>query len=634
MIKYKLVVVLVFLAKVLLAQYPVSSIPEELTKKTDCVVRRHDYKLEVKSDKEAQITIKTAITILNEQGVKFGHFSESFDSNTKLSKVKGSIYNAAGKLVRKISSGDFKDYNVDEYGTLLDDSKTKYCEVLYPSYPYTVEYEYRVDVSGYIGLPTFFPVLGYGVSVEEANFTLIYPTSHPIRYKSFGVDQPKQNAIGVDVESLSWSVVDFPSVEPEYFTPVRYEVLPMVLLSPGQFFYDGYSGDFSSWNTYGMWVASLIKGREDLSSATKEKVKLLVAGASTETEKVRRIYKFMQGNTRYVSIQLGIGGFQPFPASFVESKGFGDCKALVNYTKALLSEAGIKSYYTEIGVHGTRISYPEFPSANQTNHIVLCVPIENDTLWLECTNQRNPFGLVPASIQNQIALLIDEEKGGVLVNTAHIESGNRQERTLTLSLLENGTVEGSIETKTYNGEIENLFPELWQARKDQENIILKKYKSLTPTLGKIEYDLNDSTQLYATEFIGFSAKNFASVSGDRLFFPVNPIAVHTSLPPKQKNRRGDLEIRYAYSHVDTTQIKLPVGYRLEMLPKPALIENQFGSYSLKVVVDNGVLTCVRAFSIKLLRLPPAEYDNFVTFLTTVNKSDRQTAVIVKDKADV
>lgn len=69
-------------------------------------------------------------------------------------------------------------------------------------------------------------------------------------------------------------------------------------------------------------------------------------------------------------------------------------------------------------------------------------------------------------IQNQKALLIDEEKGGVLVNTAHIESGNRQERTLTLSLLENGTVDGSIETKTYNGEIENLFPELWQARKD------------------------------------------------------------------------------------------------------------------------------------------------------------------------
>ena len=52
-------------------------------------------------------------------------------------------------------------------------------------------------------------------------------------------------------------------------------------------------------------------------------------------EKAKIVYKYMQEKTRYISVQVGIGGFKPMLAKDVDRLGYGDCKALSNYTKAL-----------------------------------------------------------------------------------------------------------------------------------------------------------------------------------------------------------------------------------------------------------------------------------------------------------
>ena len=90
----------------------------------------------------------------------------------------------------------------------------------------------------------------------------------------------------------------------------------------------------------------MLKDIEDLPKETIAKIASLVAGVKDTKEKARIIYEFMQNKTRYISVQVGIGGWKPTPAKEVDKLGYGDCKALTNYTKALLKSQGIDSYYT------------------------------------------------------------------------------------------------------------------------------------------------------------------------------------------------------------------------------------------------------------------------------------------------
>ena len=70
-------------------------------------------------------------------------------------------------------------------------------------------------------------------------------------------------------------------------------------------------------------------------------------------------------------MQEGIGGWKPIAANKVDAVGYGDCKGLVNYTKALLDAVGVKSHYSVVWAGQRKTSVEKNFFSMQGNHVIL-----------------------------------------------------------------------------------------------------------------------------------------------------------------------------------------------------------------------------------------------------------------------
>src|SRR5690606_16477195 len=166
------------------------------------------------------------------------------------------------------------------------------------------------------------------------------------------------------------------------------------------------TGKVTNWRDFGRGVQDgLLKGKQDLPAATIEKAKQIASQFDHTRDKPTVLYKYMQDKTRYVRVPIGICRFKPFAASYVDRLAYGDCKALVNYMQALLAAVDIPSLYCVVEAGNQKVSLDEpFANAVDGNHIILCVPFENDTTWLECTSNKSPFGYLGDFTDDRLVL--------------------------------------------------------------------------------------------------------------------------------------------------------------------------------------------------------------------------------------
>ena len=147
--------------------FGVAGINKELLKNSNAIVREQEYTFTVSDTGKAVYTGHRVITVLNKNGDSYAEFYDTYDKFEKITIIEGKIYNAEGKMIRKIKSSDFIDQsNISDF-SLFEDNRIKYFIPSVNNYPYTVEYEYAGSMNGIMEYPTCMPQYGYDLSVES-----------------------------------------------------------------------------------------------------------------------------------------------------------------------------------------------------------------------------------------------------------------------------------------------------------------------------------------------------------------------------------------------------------------------------------------------------------------------------------
>ncbi|MDX5339002.1 MAG: transglutaminase-like domain-containing protein [Cyclobacteriaceae bacterium] len=192
-----------------------------------------------------------------------------------------------------------------------------------------------------------------------------------------------------------------------------------LFLAPVQFGMEGYVGQMQDWAGLSKWQFELNAGRDVLPENFRLQILELTKDAKSDFEKIQVLYSFLQKNFRYVSIQLGIGGWQTSSAEDVLKSSSGDCKGLTNLMKAMLKEVGIESQEALVfaGVEEEDIEVDMV--SHQFNHVILRAHAEGNPVWLECTSSTLPAGFLGDFTKNRHVLLIQESGGHLLKTPAY-----------------------------------------------------------------------------------------------------------------------------------------------------------------------------------------------------------------------
>ncbi|MGN6567145.1 MAG: hypothetical protein ACTHJ0_04295, partial [Flavipsychrobacter sp.] len=377
-------------------------------------------------------------------------------------------------------------------------------------------------------------------------------------------------------------------------------------------------------------VYDLNANRDELPEDVKTAVHHLTDTCHDNKEKIKLLYSYLQKSTRYVGIQLGIGGWQTFDANFVGTKGYGDCKALSNYMHSLLKEAGITSYQALVyaGESNSIQMDLDFPH-EQFNHVILCVPTPKDTTWLECTSNFLPAGYLSDFTSDRNVLLLAPDGGHVIHTPVYGNAVNVITRNATGYIDSNDVLHAqavfNYQGSFYSSEKYTILDET----KDKVANHLNSKFSL-PNSRIENYHVDEGTVgciPFIKEKIEMEGAPNINRSGKRLFITPDIIMHSTTTLPAEK-RTKPFEIDRSYQVNDTLFIKLDGKYYAESIPSEVTMSYPFANYSSKITFENGCIKIMRHYSQHKGIYSAALFADYTTVIKAMNNSTAQHKVVL------
>lgn len=623
---YSLIFVLIF--TILFSQeYPISSIPEALKTNANAVIRNDIANITIKAIDDMEISNETVISILDKAGDEQALVMIPYDKTRRISEVKVQIIDQFGKVINKYGKSDFTDVSQSSAGALYMDDRVLFLRYVSNSYPYTIKYSYTVNTPNTIFISDYYPFLSYNVSLQNSEMNIFNKSGINLRTKttesSIATISKSENA-----NNLSYKFKNIAALEKENYAPSLKTILPKVEFSLEKFNLEGKKGDFNSWNTFGNWYYnSLLSPVSEVTPEIKAEVDALHL-SGTISEKVKKLYQYMQGKTRYVNVSIGIGGWQPMPPEDVRKKGYGDCKGLSNYMRTLLSAADIKSYYSIITSDGTPQSFDaSFPKMGG-NHVILLIPTEKDNIWLENTSQRIAYNHLSFYTTDRNVLAVKENGIELIPTPSYKPEENKEIVKAKIILQEDNSIDASADFLYANAQYDFNRGLLELNQEELRDELKERYSNLKIENLKFSPVTNNRETAEISYTMNFKAKDYAKKIGNDMFFRVLPLQESVMLGSSD-NRKLPFENPFSYQDSYEIEFNIPNGYKMTEKPQPVSLSSEFGNYSLDFKYEQNKITVLRKLTIFKGIHPKEKFQSYIDFRKKTTSYDNTKILITK-----
>lgn len=518
--------------------------------------------------------------------VVYSHFYEVSDI-----EASSYIFNTKRNKYDEIKVEDFKEK--DEMTNFFHDD-TKSINFIYPNL--SNGGKSKLSYSEKIKNPRFLSPFYFGDSDPIINNKISV-----IIDKGVVVDFKKMNFTDEDLKYTktekggrtihTWQLINKDQYDYEANSPSYKKILPHIIPIIKSYSYKGEEkpllNDVS--DLYN-WYYSIIKdtNKKEADESLKKQVEALTKDKTTELEKVKSIYYWVQQNIKYIAFEYALGGFIPREANDVFNKKYGDCKDNSSILQEMLEIANIEGNITWIGTRSIPYTYQEIPTPIVDNHMILSYENNGKTYFLDATGRYNDLGIPTSFIQGKEALIakgdnkfvvkkvpvMDHTVSSITDNTSMFIEDDRVigNSNVTLKGYYKGNYFNYLEDKKTKEEINSFYNK--QLSKGNNSFLIEDLEEIN----KFSYDKDFSLKYK------FSIKNYAKSIEDEVYVNLN-LSKPLSYYKKEKDRKNGVEYKFQTSLYSNISLKLPEGYVVKYLPKNVSFKNELFSFKIAYVKE-------------------------------------------------
>ncbi|MCB9261553.1 MAG: DUF3857 domain-containing protein [Flavobacteriales bacterium] len=581
--------------------------------------------------------VSEEIMYLSEKNPTVVQDKVSFSSFFELNSIEAftMVPQTNGKY-KKVKVKDFVDASNTAGWVFYDDSRERsfHFKNITKGAKTRLNYSYKINQPN---LLTPFFMQSY-LPADKLEFSVAYTDDVEIGYKLMNLNEGEYTFTQTKKGNrniLTWSrnqVKDFKyesdGPNPKYYLP---QIHVFLVSSKTR---TGVQTHVGSIDNLHKWYRELIKDYNRNDKPSKELMNIvdsLTNGLTEELDKVRVIYKWVQGNIQYVAFENELAGFVPRAANVVCTRRFGDCKDMASIITEMLDFAGVKSYLTWIGTTSIPYSYSDIATPVVDNHMIATYIDKNGKpYFLDATDKYIDFEHPASHIQGKEALVsLSETEYKVFVVPRPEKEYTVYTDSVWMGIEGNKLVGKAMQYQT--GYYRNFFTYRLTGRKaDEQKEMLKgalEKGSNKFRLHDFEVKNLDVVEQPLTIQYTFDIGDYVHAYQDELYIDMNLSKRIGSKIEDDREVPFEYEFKSSESYVYT--LTIPDGYEVKYLPENLTLSIPNFEIKLEYKQEGNKIVYNMTQNSELVMFEKEDFESWNQLFASANKFFSETIVLKK-----